>query len=125
MSAQAPSGEHPKQEPSDLRPRAVLVAAGSVIVLVLLVALLAHLMTRVSGAAAAAPAHAPLARTPRLSSNPQDDITSFERAKRSQLQTYGWADRQHAYAHIPIERAMQKLATQESSTQESSSQRQP
>ncbi len=115
MSAQVSSGQHPEQEPSDLRPRAVLLGAAGVITMVLLVALIAHLLSGTPGATGTAPGGP--GRGPRLTSNPEEDITAFERRKRLQLETYGWADRGHAFARIPIEQAMQKLVAQQSSSQ--------
>jgi hypothetical protein len=118
MNAQTSSAEHPKQEPSDLRPRAILLGAAGVITMVLLVALVAYLLTRASGATGGvALTRAPIARATALSSNPEDDITAFQRGKRAQLETYGWADPERRFAHIPIEQAMQKLASQDSSSQ--------
>jgi hypothetical protein len=115
MNTQVSSGEHPKQEPSDLRPRAVLLVAASVIVMVLVVAFVAHLLSRAPDATRAGPGST--GRGPRLTSNPEEDITAFERRKRLQLETYGWADREHAFARIPIEQAMQKLVTRQSTGQ--------
>jgi hypothetical protein len=118
MNAQPSSGEHPKQEPSDLRPRAILLGVAGVITMVVLVALLAHLLTRVSGGTGTvAPARGPIARATRLSSDPEADITVYQRSKRSQLESYGWVDRERRFARIPIERAMQHLASQDSSSQ--------
>lgn len=43
---------------------------------------------------------------PRLESNPLADRLSVERAAQRRLHTYGWANREHGLARIPIDRAM-------------------
>ena len=103
MNAQPSTGEHPKQEPSDLRPRVILLCAAGVITMVLLVALLAYGMT-----GALDPAKPPKPST-YLTSDPTIDSARYRQEKRSQLETYGWVDGQR-FAHIPIEQAMHKLA---------------
>ncbi len=118
MNTHASSGEHPQQEPSDLSPRAVLVGAAGVVAVVLLVALLARALTSVPASTGPAGATTSVVRGPRLSSNPEEDISTYERHKHSQLETYGWVDQGHAFARIPIEQAMQKLVTQGSSSQD-------
>jgi len=104
MNERHSTGEHPKQEPSDLHPGAIVLCAAGVILMVLMAALLAHLLTRAPTAAQPAPANT------YLTSDPAEDISRFEREKRSKLETYGWVEEQR-FAHIPIEQAMRKLAT--------------
>ena len=45
----------------------------------------------------------------RLQSSPAQDITAFREQKQRLLETYGWLDREHGLAHIPIDRAMELL----------------
>jgi len=49
---------------------------------------------------------------PRLEVNPAGDQPRAEEAIRARLQGYGWADRNAGRARIPIERAMEIIATQ-------------
>jgi hypothetical protein len=45
-----------------------------------------------------------------LQPTPAQDIASFSEEKRRLLSSYGWDDREHGFARIPIERAMTLLA---------------
>ena len=51
---------------------------------------------------------------PRLQAEPQDDRRQFEAAKRHDLTTYGWVDKSRGVAHIPIDKAMDKMLEQNS-----------
>jgi hypothetical protein len=95
-----------EQEPGDLQPRAVLLGVAGVIAMILIVALVASTLARVEEHGDSRPPHS--AR--RLSSDPVEDIAAFEREKRSQLNSYGWVNREHSAARIPIGRAMHILA---------------
>ena len=53
---------------------------------------------------------APTFASPTLQPTPQLDINDYRAAKRAQLETYRWIDREHAVVAIPIERAMELLA---------------
>jgi hypothetical protein len=110
MSSEALHQDSPKQEPGDLHPRAVLLAIAAIVVMVLIVALVAALLSRSLGSARALPPNTPPPPAPSLSSSPEPDITTFEREKRARLESYGWVDRDHGVAHVPIERAMEMLA---------------
>ena len=46
---------------------------------------------------------------------PAQDIASFAEEKRRLLSSYGWDDREHEFARIPIDRAMALLSAQQSS----------
>jgi len=48
---------------------------------------------------------------------PQQDIAVFRSEKARALEGYAWADPDHRYARIPIERAMALLATQHAAAQ--------
>ncbi|MFL6601707.1 MAG: hypothetical protein ACJ8R9_10270 [Steroidobacteraceae bacterium] len=110
MSAAA-SRKHAKQEPGELRVRAVLWVVAGVIVMLLLVALIAGGLARLETPSTRVPSAAARRDATRLSSNPGDDIDAFEREKRLQLNSYGWVDRPHGIARVPIDRAMQRLST--------------
>jgi hypothetical protein len=117
MSTQPPlSRGHPEQEPSDLRPRAVLLGAAGIIAMVVLVALTAYGLSRLSGPTDAIRANPEPARSISLRSDPETEIADYRRQKRTQLESYGWVDRPGGFAHIPIERAMQMLASQHPGT---------
>ena len=47
---------------------------------------------------------------PRLQTDPEADLDAYLRKEQHLLDSYGWVDRAHGIAHIPIEVAMQRLA---------------
>ena len=47
-----------------------------------------------------------------LQSAPQDELRSYRRAKAAALEGYRWVDRESGVVQIPIERAMELVATQ-------------
>jgi hypothetical protein len=49
---------------------------------------------------------------PRLQTSPTRDMQEMLRAENARLQSYGWIDRTFGIARIPIDRAMELLATQ-------------
>jgi hypothetical protein len=56
-------------------------------------------------------AHPRIAGDVRLQVDPARDIAAFRAEKQQLLDSYGWVDREHGIARIPIERAMAMLAT--------------
>lgn len=52
----------------------------------------------------------PIAGNVKLEPLPAKDIAAFRAEKQRILSTYGWVDRAHGIAHIPIERAMELAA---------------
>jgi len=118
MNAEAPSRERPKQESSGLHTRAILLCAAGVVTIVLLVALVARVLTGLSGATDSVSRSPERAEPTRLSSRPEDEIAAFQREKRSQLESYGWIDRPSGLAHVPIERAMDMLAPSQNESAE-------
>jgi hypothetical protein len=60
---------------------------------------------------------APIAETrpypsaPRLQASPTRDIQEMQRSENARLQSYGWVDRTAGIARIPIDQAMELLAT--------------
>src|SRR5215472_16167884 len=50
-----------------------------------------------------------------LQPSPAQDVATFIEEKRRVLSSYGWADRERGFARIPVERAMELLATQQTS----------
>ncbi len=49
---------------------------------------------------------------PRLQTDPASDLAAYMTRQRELLDTYGWVDRAHGIARIPIEEAMRRLAQQ-------------
>lgn len=54
----------------------------------------------------------PLPPEPRLQPKPENDLQQYLREERSELNSYGWVDRQNGVVHIPIDRAMKLLLKQ-------------
>jgi hypothetical protein len=48
---------------------------------------------------------------PRLQTNPEADLARFRAEEARRLNTYYWIDKQKGIVHIPIEQAMQNLAS--------------
>ena len=49
---------------------------------------------------------------PRLQTSPQEDLKALRAAEDAQLHAYGWIDRKAGVVHIPIERAMEVIASE-------------
>ena len=49
---------------------------------------------------------------PQLQADPRRDLLATQMAQQRRLQQYGWNDPQHRSAHIPLQQAMARLATQ-------------
>ncbi|HKZ11803.1 MAG TPA: hypothetical protein VJL61_14030 [Rhodanobacteraceae bacterium] len=102
-------------EPDAINYRTILIGAGVLAVVVIAIAVGLHLiLTR-----AVIPNHAEIAArpaqvppNPRLQAHPQTDLAKFRAEKEALLSDYAWADAQHNYARIPIQRAMQIYAQQ-------------
>ena len=58
---------------------------------------------------AAVPADA-VPPAPRLQADPRRDLLATQQAQQQRLQSYGWDDPQHRYAHVPVARAMAMMA---------------
>ena len=50
-----------------------------------------------------------LAPEPRLQTNPAADIDAFRATEEGKLNSYGWVDKQHKVARIPIKRAVELI----------------
>jgi hypothetical protein len=91
---------------------AALIAA-AIVVSVLGALAVVHLGNpgRLAPDAAARPGKPPrLAAPVELQTLPAEDIATFRAKKRELLSSYGWVDREHGIARVPIERAMALLA---------------
>jgi hypothetical protein len=102
-------------EPDGIDYRTIVIGAGVLAIVVIAIAVGLHLiLTR-----AVIPNHAEVAARadrippkPRLQAHPQTDLARFRAEKQALLSGYAWADPQHDYARVPIERAMQIYAAQ-------------
>ena len=47
---------------------------------------------------------------PRLETNPRADLDAYLASQRERRDSYGWVDRVHGIAHVPVAVAMQRLA---------------
>ncbi len=47
---------------------------------------------------------------PRLETDPPQDLSRYLAAQHARLGSYGWIDRAHGIAHVPITEAMDRLA---------------
>lgn len=94
----------PSHEPDriDGRRLALLGAIFAVVLalVLLLVYLLWHPMPPAPVDAVAVPP------SPRLQPDPRRDFLATRQAQRDRLQSYGWDDPGHRYAHVPVQRAM-------------------
>jgi hypothetical protein len=105
-------------ETKDVRPKWVVVAAAGLAVTLIVVGLVIWGLLAVlhGGVAARRPALTSVERTeltppePRLAVNPQEDVAAHRRAAAERLGGYGWSNREHGLAHIPIDEAMKRLA---------------
>jgi len=53
----------------------------------------------------------PYSSAPRLQASPTRDMQEMRRSENARLQSYGWVDRTAGVARIPIDQAMELLAT--------------
>jgi hypothetical protein len=117
MKPQPVAPAHATQEANDLRVGPILIAAAAAVVMLLLAALIAAWLAR-PGARSGNTA-SKIERPPTgLTSTASEERAAFEREKLRRLESYGWVDRNARIVHVPIERAMQMLATPPSSTRE-------
>ena len=108
--------EHPfGHEPSAIAVRRVLVIGAILALVVLTSVVVLHSVLRDW----VMPRHAELALRPdvippepRVQALPQDDLAAFRAQKEALLSHYVWIDASHAYARIPIARAMRIYAGQ-------------
>ena len=96
------------------------IGAGAAVLLAAIVigALASWVLVRLGNEGAAAYQAARPGRTPasassiQLQTNPAAEMAAFRSEKQQLLESYGWVDREHGIARIPIERAMAILARQ-------------
>lgn len=114
-AAGVPAGQH--QEIFDLDVSYVRWFSLGIVLLVIVTAAAAFGMLggfRVPHAPAAAPAAEESSTAPfaTLQSAPQDELRAYRRSKATALEGYRWVDRAGGVVQIPIERAMELMATE-------------
>ncbi|HEX7368700.1 MAG TPA: hypothetical protein VF284_00275 [Rhodanobacteraceae bacterium] len=102
-------------EPDAINYRTILVCGGILAAVVVGIAVGLHFIM----SSAVIPNHAEIAARPgeippppRLQPHPQADLAKFRAGKEALLSEYQWTDKQHTFARIPIQRAMQIYAAQ-------------
>ncbi len=109
---------HPGHEISDLDVSYVRWFSLGIVMLVILSAAAAFFLLsgwripRAATADAAAAEESAAAPFATLQSEPQNELRSYRRSKASELDGYGWVDRAGGVVHIPIDRAMELMATE-------------
>lgn len=108
MARRKPSSEH---EPAEFAARRIaLIGAGMAVTLVILSAIIFLATQRRSAERNADVAAGGEVPAPRLQAAPLDDYAHYLAEKRAQLASAAWIDRDHRFAHIPIEQAMDDVA---------------
>ncbi len=117
-AAAAPAAQHGHNEIFDLDVTYVRWFSLGIVLLLIVTAAAAFVMLggfRVPhAAAAAAPAARESATAPfaTLQSAPQDELRAYRQSKATALEGYHWVDRADGVVQIPIERAMELMATE-------------
>ena len=97
--------------------RAIAIGAGSILATIAVTVGAAWLLLdaftpAAGGGTAPAPGSPPhIAGAPVLEVDPAREIAAYREEKRRLLESYGWVDREHGIVRIPIERAMEALAS--------------
>lgn len=101
-------------ESSAIAVRRVLLVGATLALAVTLVVIAVSLALgpRLAPARRAALSATPLPPAPRLQAQPATELAAVRQRERALLEVWGWADAEHRFARIPIERAMQIYARQ-------------
>jgi len=120
MAEAAASARSAGHSPDNVSVRALAIGGAAIIATVVIAIVVAfvlvHGMTpaRLKGRIAAEPSQPPpIAAPERLQYEPASDIARFKAQKQQLLHGYGWVDRAHGIAHIPIDEAMKLLVDQQ------------
>lgn len=105
-----------RAEIRDTNMPALVILGGSIVITVAIVMLfcwwLFGIYTYVQPLGPAATPFAsarPLPPEPRLQPKPENDLQQYQREESSELDSYGWVDRENGVVRIPIDRAMKLL----------------
>jgi hypothetical protein len=101
---------HPKFEPSDADPRLIAAIAAGIAVFLIASPLMLGVIYPAARANKGVSGNLPLPPEPRLQIDPRRDLDRLRADEDKLLTTYGWTDRDHAVARIPIDRAMDLTA---------------
>lgn len=102
---------HPTNyERSDANPRLLVALALGIAAFLLVTPYLLSIAYPFSIRASAVPTDLQQPPVPRLQVRPASDLERLRSYESKQLQTFGWIDRDRGIVHIPIDRAMQRLA---------------
>lgn len=106
--------EAPRHEHHDIHVRQVLLVTCAIGALVLLACGLAWIALRAVGARDLGGATAAGSPSPKLLlPEPRAALDEYQRGKRAELEGYAWEDADHRHARVPVEVAMDALATRD------------
>ncbi|MGY4513517.1 hypothetical protein [Bradyrhizobium sp. USDA 3650] len=103
-------GSRALPQPAEINNRIVLIAVGGFLLFVAVAIAGLLLFLKAQAPAALAPRTEQRFPQPELQKAPQNDLSRFEAAQHDALSSYGWVDRDHGIARIPIEQAMRLIA---------------
>ena len=101
-----------RHDTSGLDGQAIAVAALSVLLLVVMASALVRLLATLHGTSTVAVTHSQIEVPPLAATDARAQLHHYQRAQAARLNSYGWEDGSHRFAHIPIERSMQLLVQQ-------------
>lgn len=106
-----PDTSHPSSyERSDANPRLIGILAIGLAIFLGLTPFALCLLYPAAMAIGSSPANLPMPPEPRLQVLPKDDLARLRSEEDSRLAAYGWVDREHSVARIPIGHAMRLVA---------------
>jgi hypothetical protein len=104
-------GKRAPPQPPEVSDRPILMVVGGFLVFVALAIAGLLLFLQKEAPRALVPRVEQPFPQPALQKLPQSDLARFEAAQRSALSGYAWVDRDHGLARIPIDEAMQMIAS--------------
>ncbi|GAA4477362.1 hypothetical protein [Gluconacetobacter asukensis] len=108
--AAAPPFSRPRHEARDVALRPVLAVGLGVGVALVMLAVVANLLFPQHRLDRLLAAPLPPMAAPALQSDPPADMAAFRAADMARLNGFGWVDRAHGVAHVPIGQAMRQVA---------------
>lgn len=106
-----PEPHAPRYMPNTIGVRAIAIGGGLIALAIVVSIVAAFFLVRAGEAPHPAKAPPPIAGATRLEPDPATTIAAYQAQKRRELESYGWVDRARGIVHIPIERAMDLLAS--------------